>query len=150
MAIAESLKADAEAGRLPHQLKLVPGSEYWNVWTEVPLGITDWSHRPLGTMVLSLAYTVDQEGKPAPWNETHWVDKEFLKLLSQANGTLDAEKRREIMVTAREDPAGARPASASPSGSTSGASAIRRSRAPWHIPSKYLHLTEVWIDPKDA
>ena len=149
LAIAESLKADAEPAGIRINLKLVPGTEYWNVWTEVPLGITAWSHRPLGTMVLSLAYTVDQEGKPAPWNETHWVDKEFLTLLSQANGTLDLEKRRGLVGQIEK---------------------IQQDRGPvgipfwvniWRIchkkvkgavahPSKYLHLTEVWIDPKDA
>ena len=47
-------------------------------------------------MVLNLAYSVDDAGKPVPWNETRWVDDEFNKLLKEANGTLDVPKRREI------------------------------------------------------
>jgi peptide/nickel transport system substrate-binding protein len=75
----------------------MPNSQYWDKWTEVDLGITPWTHRPLGTMILNLAYTADDKGKPVAWNESRWVDDEFTKLLQQANGTLDVEKRRQIM-----------------------------------------------------
>jgi len=74
----------------------MPNSQYWEKWTEVPLGITTWAHRPVGTMVLNLGYVADKDGKPAPWNESRWVDKEFSELLTKANGTLDVEKRRKI------------------------------------------------------
>ena len=47
-------------------------------------------------MVLNLAYTADADGNPAAWNESRWTDDEFSKLLTQANGTLDVEKRRKI------------------------------------------------------
>ncbi len=60
-------------------------------------GVTPWTHRPLGTMILNLAYVADAEGKPVAWNETRWVDKEFSELLAQANGTVDVEARRKIM-----------------------------------------------------
>ena len=63
----------------------------------MPLGITIWAHRPLGTMALSAAYTADADGKPGEWNETSWVDQEFIDLLTEAGGTLDVEKRRELM-----------------------------------------------------
>lgn len=74
----------------------MPASQYWEKWTEVDLGITPWTHRPLGTMVLNLAYIGDDEGKPVPWNETRWVDEEFTSLLNEANGTLDVNRRRKI------------------------------------------------------
>jgi peptide/nickel transport system substrate-binding protein len=32
-----------------------------------------------------------------PWNETRWCDDEFAALLTEAQGTLDVEARREIM-----------------------------------------------------
>ncbi|MDM8526617.1 ABC transporter substrate-binding protein [Anaerolineales bacterium HSG24] len=79
------------------ELNIIEPAKYWEQWTEVELGITTWTHRPLGTMVLSLAYTSDKEGKPVSWNETHWVDEEFNTLLGQAERTLDIPKRREIM-----------------------------------------------------
>jgi peptide/nickel transport system substrate-binding protein len=93
---AEIIKQDAKAAGLRITLKTMPVSQYWEQWTEVDFGITPWTHRPLGTMVLNLAYTADKDGKPVPWNETRWVDKEFSALLTQANGTLDIEKRRKI------------------------------------------------------
>ncbi|OIO91142.1 MAG: hypothetical protein AUK03_11845 [Anaerolineae bacterium CG2_30_64_16] len=96
-AMAQVIKESAKAGGFDVNLNLVPSSAYWDVWTEVPLGITIWAHRPLGTMVLALAYTADEEGKPAPWNETAWTDEEFSKLLKQAERTLDVEERRKIM-----------------------------------------------------
>jgi peptide/nickel transport system substrate-binding protein len=74
----------------------MPTSQYWEKWTEVDLGITPWTHRPLGTMVLNLAYIADEEGKPVAWNETRWVDEEFSRLLEKANGTLDVDERRKL------------------------------------------------------
>ncbi|MCG8616070.1 MAG: ABC transporter substrate-binding protein [Desulfobacterales bacterium] len=93
---AEILKQDAAPAGLRINLKTMPNSQYWEKWTEVDLGITPWTHRPLGTMVLNLAYTGDENGKPVPWNESRWVDQEFSDLLKTANGTLDIEARRNI------------------------------------------------------
>jgi peptide/nickel transport system substrate-binding protein len=93
---AEILKEDAKAAGIRINIQTMPNSQYWEKWTEVDLGITTWAHRPLGTMVLNLAYTADADGKPAAWNESRWTDDEFSKLLTQANGTLDIEKRRKI------------------------------------------------------
>ncbi len=93
---AEILKEDAAAAGFNVNIKTMPNSQYWEQWTEVDLGITSWTHRPLGTMVLNLAYTADSEGNPASWNETRWVDEEFSELLTRANSTLDVEARRQI------------------------------------------------------
>ncbi len=93
---AEILKQDAAPAGLRINIQTMPNSQYWEKWTEVDLGITTWAHRPLGTMVLNLAYIAGPDGKPAAWNETNWVDEEFSKLLTQANGTLDVDKRRKI------------------------------------------------------
>jgi peptide/nickel transport system substrate-binding protein len=97
VAYAQVLKEDAAAAGLRITVDSMPNSQYWDKWTEVDLGITPWTHRPLGTMILNLAYTADDKGKPVAWNESRWVDDEFTKLLQQANGTLDVEKRRQIM-----------------------------------------------------
>ena len=93
---AEVLKQDAAPAGLRIKIQTMPISQYWEKWTEVDLGITPWTHRPLGTMVLNLAYIADDEGKPVAWNETRWVDKEFSRLLERANGTLDVDERRKI------------------------------------------------------
>lgn len=95
--IAQALKELAAPAGFDITLDITDASGYWDRWTEVDLGITAWTHRPLGTMVLAAGYTVDAEGKPVPWNETRWVDEEFNTLLAQAQSTLDVEARREIM-----------------------------------------------------
>ncbi|MFH1929118.1 MAG: ABC transporter substrate-binding protein [Chloroflexota bacterium] len=97
VANAETLKADAEAAGIRITLNPVPTSSYWDQWTEIDLGITSWVHRPMAVMTLPLAYGTDAEGNPGPWNETRWVDQEFLDLLEQAQGTLDVGARRALM-----------------------------------------------------
>jgi len=93
---AEILKEDAAPAGFKININTMPNSQYWEKWTEVDLGITPWTHRPLGTMVMTLGYMGDAEGKPVSWNESRWVDAEFDKLLTEANGTLDVEARRQI------------------------------------------------------
>ena len=55
----------AEAG-IKVKLNVMPGAQYWDVWTKVPFGFTTWTHRPLAIMVLGLAYRTG-----VPWNESH-------------------------------------------------------------------------------
>lgn len=93
---AEVLKEDAAPAGFKININTMPNSQYWEQWTEVDLGITPWTHRPLGTMVLTLGYMGDADGNPVSWNETRWVDEEFDRLLTEANGTLDVDARREI------------------------------------------------------
>jgi peptide/nickel transport system substrate-binding protein len=100
--IAQALKELAAPGGFDITLDITEPDGYWDRWTEVDLGITAWTHRPLDTMVLPLAYINDADGVPVPWNETRWSDEEFTKLLRQAEGTLDVEARREIMCQIEE------------------------------------------------
>ena len=93
---AEILKQDAAPAGFRINIQTMPTSQYWEKWTEVDLGITPWMHRPIGTMVLNLAYIADDAGKPVPWNETRWVDDEFSKLLKEANGILNVDERRKV------------------------------------------------------
>ncbi len=95
-AMAQSLKETAAAAGFDIKLNILPSSQYWDIWTEVPLGITIWAHRPLGIMIPALAFTADADGNPGAWNETRWVDEEYVSLLHQAESTLDVEARRAI------------------------------------------------------
>jgi peptide/nickel transport system substrate-binding protein len=97
VAYAESLQQTAQAAGINLTLDTMPNTSFWDLWTETPMGITPWTHRPLAVMLLPLAYTADAEGNPVPWNETRWVDDEFSELLVQAQGTLDIEARRALM-----------------------------------------------------
>jgi len=92
--IAQALKELALPGGFDIALDITEPSGYWDRWTEVDLGITSWTHRPLDTMVLSLAYIEEAIGA---WNETRWFDEEFAGLLQEAQRTLDIEQRRSIM-----------------------------------------------------
>lgn len=92
--IAQALKEQALPAGFDIELDITEPDGYWDRWTEVPLGITSWTHRPLGTMVLPLAYIQEAIGA---WNETRWSDEEFETLLREAEATLDLEARREIM-----------------------------------------------------
>jgi peptide/nickel transport system substrate-binding protein len=93
---AEVLKQDAAPAGFRINIQTMPTSQYWEKWTEVDLGITPWMHRPIGTMVLNLAYIADDAGKPVPWNETRWSDPEFSKLLKEANGLINVDERRKV------------------------------------------------------
>ncbi|MDA0243395.1 MAG: ABC transporter substrate-binding protein [Chloroflexi bacterium] len=95
--IAAALKEMAAPAGFDIILDITDPGGFWDRWTEVDLGITAWTHRPLDTMVLPLAYIADADGVPVPWNETRWVDDEFSALVLQAEKTLDVEARRAIM-----------------------------------------------------
>ncbi|MCB0209433.1 MAG: ABC transporter substrate-binding protein [Anaerolineae bacterium] len=95
--IAQMLKELAAPGGFKIVLNMIAPAKYWEQWTELDFGITSWGHRPLGTMALALAYTADEAGRPVPWNETHWVDPDFIALLRQAERTLDVNERRQVM-----------------------------------------------------
>ena len=73
-------------------INVKPSAQYWETWTKVPFGFTSWTHRPLGVMVLGLAYRAG-----VPWNESSYDNPEFDRLLTKAEGILDVEERRKIM-----------------------------------------------------
>jgi peptide/nickel transport system substrate-binding protein len=85
----------AQAG-IRIKLNITPAARYWETWDQVPFGLTGWTHRPLDTMVLSLAYRC-RDGKPVPWNETRWCDPTFESMLDEAEGLLDHNERRKVM-----------------------------------------------------
>ena len=74
------------------KIKSMPSATYWDVWDKVPFGYTLWYHRPLGIMVLGLAYR-----SGAPWNELGYSNQEFDRLLIKAEGLVDIDQRREVM-----------------------------------------------------
>jgi peptide/nickel transport system substrate-binding protein len=80
-----------EAG-IRTRIDLMPAALYWDVWTKVPFGATIWYHRPLGIMVLGLAYRTG-----VPWNESSYANAEFDQLLTEAEGIIDPDERRKLM-----------------------------------------------------
>jgi len=80
-----------EAG-INTKINLMPSSSYWDIWDKTAFGFTSWTHRPLGVMVLGLAYR-----SGVPWNETAYSNAEFDSLLTKAEGLLDVNERREVV-----------------------------------------------------
>jgi len=91
LAVQTMVEQWKEAG-IRVKINVMPSTQYWEVWTKVPFGFTTWAHRPLGVMSLALAYRTG-----VPWNESKYSNPEFDRLLTQAEGTLDVNSRREIM-----------------------------------------------------
>ena len=90
-AIQAMVEQWADAG-IRVNMNVMPGAQYWDIWTKAPFGMTGWAHRPLGLMVLGLAYR-----SGVPWNESGYSNPEFDRLLTQAEGILDVEARREAI-----------------------------------------------------
>jgi len=76
------------------KVNILPSSQYWENWDKEtnPFSFTSWTHRPVATMVMAAAYRTG-----GPWNESKWSNPKFDALITQAEGTLDVEKRRAVM-----------------------------------------------------
>ncbi len=69
-----------------------PDDGYWsNVWTKQPFVMCFWQGRPTEDWMFTQVYASD-----APWNDTHWKNPGFDKLLLAARAELDDAKRREM------------------------------------------------------
>ena len=86
------LKEDAAKAGINIKMNVMPQAQYWDVWTKAPLSLTSWTHRPLAVMVLGLAYRTG-----VPWNESSYANPEWDAALTEAESTLDVEKRRVKM-----------------------------------------------------
>jgi peptide/nickel transport system substrate-binding protein len=73
-------------------INVMPASKYWEIWDKTLFGCTAWTHRPLGTMVLSLGYRTG-----VPWNESTYANPEFDAALDDAEATLDVAERTAKM-----------------------------------------------------
>jgi peptide/nickel transport system substrate-binding protein len=91
-AAVEAMVEQWKAAGIRAKINVLPSSKFWEVWDKVPFGFTEWTHRPLGFMVLALAYRTG-----VPWNESAYSNRQFDELLSKAEGTLDVDKRKVIL-----------------------------------------------------
>ncbi len=90
--LCEALRDQMKEAGITLNINVMPPSKYWEIWDKTPFGATAWTHRPLGTMVLSLGYR-----SGVPWNETSFSSAEFDAALDDAEATLDVEERRAKM-----------------------------------------------------
>ena len=90
--VVEVLRDQLSEAGIRMNINVMPASKYWEIWDKTPFGATSWTHRPLGTQVLSLGYRAG-----TPWNETHYDNPEFEKALDAAESEIDVEKRKTLM-----------------------------------------------------
>jgi len=92
LAVVQALKQMCEPAGIRININVLPNAQYWEIWNKTPFGFTAWTHRPLGVMVLNLAYR-----SGVPWNESHYNNPEFDRVLDAASATLPVAERRKHM-----------------------------------------------------
>lgn len=92
LAAMQAFKEQCAPAGINLELNPVPAATYWGIWTTTPFGMTSWTHRPLGVMVLNLAYR-----SGVPWNEASYANPAFDKALDEASAILDVTKRKAAM-----------------------------------------------------
>ena len=87
--LAQTVKANCAQAGIDVSLEIINQNSYYNIWTSVPMGITDWSARGIPAQGLQY-YTAGNS-----WNTAHWADKAFdtdLNALNSARTMAAAEK----------------------------------------------------------
>ncbi len=92
--VTEVMRDQMKDAGITLNINVMPPAKYWEIWDKTPFGATAWTHRPLGTMVLSLGYRSN-----VPWNETKMANPDFDAALDAAEAVLDVEERRKRMET---------------------------------------------------
>lgn len=88
----DSVAAQLRKAGFKVKRKILPGSTFWNGWLKYPFSATSWNMRPMAVQTLQLAYR-----SGASWNETHFNNKKFDKLLDKAMSLDDVDKRRKVV-----------------------------------------------------
>jgi peptide/nickel transport system substrate-binding protein len=87
----------AKKGGLNIDLKRVSGDGYWeNVWLKVPFCAVYWGNRPTADQQLSTTFATG-----GAWNDTHYANPKFDKLLVDARVELDETKRKAMYAEAQ-------------------------------------------------
>ena len=86
----EAMRDQMKEAGINLKVNVMPAAKYWEIWDKTAFGCTAWTHRPLGTMVMSLGYRTG-----VPWNESHYANPAFDKALDEAEATLDVEERKK-------------------------------------------------------
>ncbi len=86
------LKEQCSAAGITINVNVLPAAQYWEIWDKAPFSITSWTHRPLGVMVLALAYK-----SGVPWNECSYSNPQFDAELAKAEAMVDVAERKKQM-----------------------------------------------------
>lgn len=94
---AERLITDSAPAGFRLRLDRMSDLDYRAAWGRVGLGVSPWRHQPTGLASFQLACGADSSGRPGRYNETGWLDREFLDLLARAQTTADPAERRRLI-----------------------------------------------------
>ncbi|SNB79390.1 peptide/nickel transport system substrate-binding protein [Arboricoccus pini] len=85
-------RAQAKKGNVLVDVQRDPADGYWdNIWMKQPFCMSYWMGRPVPDMMFSTAYASD-----ASWNDSYWKRPAFDKMLVEARGITDFDKRKAI------------------------------------------------------
>ena len=88
------MRESAKAAGIDIEVVREPNDGYWsNVWMQKPFSACYWSGRPTEDWIFSQIYY-----SKADWNDTHWKNADFDRLLVAARSETDEAKRREMYV----------------------------------------------------
>jgi peptide/nickel transport system substrate-binding protein len=88
------MRESAKAAGIDVEVVREPNDGYWsNVWMQKPFSACYWSGRPTEDWIFSQIYY-----SKADWNDTHWKNADFDRLLVTARAETDEAKRREMYV----------------------------------------------------
>lgn len=89
---ATLFQADAAAAGIDIRVDRVPSDGYWSdTWLQAPFYGSYWAGRPTADLILNLSLH-----SIAEWNESRWQSEAFDKLLLEARGELDFDKRKAM------------------------------------------------------
>lgn len=89
---ATLFQQSAKKAGIDIQVKREPSDGYWSsVWNKKPFSASYWAGRPTQDQMYSTAYI-----SGAAWNDTHFKDPRFDKLIVEARGELDKNKRKQM------------------------------------------------------
>ncbi|TRW99476.1 ABC transporter substrate-binding protein [Paracoccus sp. M683] len=89
---AQLFQQSAAAAGIPIEIKREPDDGYWSeVWNKQPFCASYWSGRPVQDQMYSTGYL-----STADWNDTRFNNAEFDRLLVEARGELDQDKRKQL------------------------------------------------------
>jgi peptide/nickel transport system substrate-binding protein len=90
-AYAQVYKEMAAQAGINISLNMLPSSAFWDKWQQWPFSISGWNGRIPATKNISLAMRCG-----AGWTESYYCNEKLDALLDESDGTVDAEKKREL------------------------------------------------------
>ena len=92
------LQASCAQAGIKMDVKQEPADGFWsNVWLKGAFVGSYWGGRAAATQMLAVCYKAG-----ANWNETHWNDAKFEKLLADARSETNEEKRKKYIWDCQE------------------------------------------------